>query len=424
MNTHSQKFIRKRKFALVLPLLVLPFLTLAFWALGGGNAAGNEKPVHQGLDLTLPEPKLENHLEGKLSLYERAEQNARRLKDAKAADPYSRDLETDSINNNMGHEPYDDEYGEYPLITHTNVNNALDESSQTEAKLCRQLAEIKAQINTTSNWKQESDDSGQEDWLPATEKVPDWQPTVAGAADASLQPTADPELQQLDNMLTKILDIEHPQRVKERLQQQSIDKRGLVFPVETKPDIPKAALMQRDNNAIKTFSVNQFYDSGNDLFDQNETAIPAVVHETQALVSGATLKLRLTEDVFINGIRIPAGTFIYGLCSLDGERLTVDVKHIRYRNSLLPVNLSVFDIDGITGIRIPGAISRDAAKQGMTNGIQSMDFYNMDPSLGAQAASAGIQTFKSLLGNKAKLIKATVRAGYPVLLVDNNKRNQ
>jgi conjugative transposon TraM protein len=392
--------------------------------LGGGSAAGNEKPTHKGLDLTLPEPKLDNHMDNKLSLYEQAEQRARRLKDAKAADPYSRDLETDSINNNMGHEPYDDEYGEYPLITHTNVNNALDESSQTEAKLRRQLAELKAQINTTSNWKQESDDSGQEDWLPATEKVPDWQPTVTGAADASLQPTADPELQQLDNMLTKILDIEHPQRVKERLQQQSMDKRGLVFPVETKPDIPKADLLQPQNKAFSEPSGNAFYESENIWSAQNETAIPAVVHETQTLVSGATLKLRLTEDVFINGIQVPAGTFIYGLCSLDGERLIVDVKHIRYRNTLLPVKLSVFDIDGIAGIRIPGAISRNAAKQGMTNGIQSMDFYSMNPSLGAQAASAGIQTVKSLLGNKAKLIKATVRAGYPVLLMDNNKRNQ
>lgn len=409
---------------MVLPLLVLPFLTLTFWALGGGSAAGNEKPTHKGLELTLPEPKIDNHMDNKLSLYEQAEQRARRLKDAKAADPYSRALDTDSINNNMGNEPYDDAYEQYPLITHTNVNNALDESSQTEAKLRRQLANLKAQINTPPDSEQDSEDYRQNSWSPLTEDVSAWQPSPVGLQDASLPTASDPELQQLDNMLTKILDIEHPQRVTKRLKQQSLDKRGLVFPVETKPDIPKADLMQPQNKAFSESSGNAFYESENNWSAQNETAIPAVVHETQTLVSGATLKLRLTEDVFVNGIQVPAGIFIYGLCSLDGERLTVTVKHIRYKNALLPVNLSVFDMDGITGIHIPGAISRDAAKQGMTNGIQSMDFYNMDPSLGAQAASAGVQTVKSLLGNKAKLIKATVRAGYPVLLVDNNKRNQ
>ena len=39
----SQAFLRKRKMMMVLPLLVLPFLTMAFWALGGGNAATIEK---------------------------------------------------------------------------------------------------------------------------------------------------------------------------------------------------------------------------------------------------------------------------------------------------------------------------------------------------------------------------------------------
>lgn len=423
MDTHSQKFIRKRKFALVLPLLVLPFLTLAFWALGGGSASGNEKPVHQGLDLTLPEPKLENQLEGKLSLYEQAEKKARRLQDAKAADPYSRTFDTDSLRDAIDSHPVGFEQQEDPLNTHANFDNAFEESRQTETKLRRQLADLKAQINTPPDLEQDTDDYLPDDWPLSAAELPYRQPSTAGLKDASLPSTTDPELRQLDNMLTKILDIEHPQRVRERLQQQSLDKRGLVFPVKTKPAIPKADLLQPTNNTVTELQGNQFYESSNNLSSQYQTAIPAVVHETQTLVSGATIKLRLTDAVFINGQEIPAGTFVFGLCSLDGERLRVDVKHIRFKNALLPVNLSIYDMDGIAGIRIPGAISRNAAKQGMTNGIQSMDFYNMDPSLGAQAASAGIQTVKSLLGNKAKLIKATVRAGYPVLLVDNNKRN-
>lgn len=423
MDTHSQKFIRKRKFALVLPLLVLPFLTLAFWALGGGSASGNEKPVHQGLDLTLPEPKLENQLEGKLSLYEQAEKKARRLQDAKAADPYSRTFYTDSSTDAINSHPVGFKQEEYSYHTDADFDNAFEESRQTETKLRRQLADLKAQINTPPDLEQDTDDYLKKDWPSATDKLSVWQPPVASLPEAPSPVAPDPELQQLDNMLTKILDIEHPQRVRERLQQQSLDKRGVVFPVKTKPAIPKADLLQPTNNTVTELQGNQFYESGNNLSSQYQTAIPAVVHETQTLVSGATIKLRLTDAVFINGQEIPAGTFVFGLCSLDGERLTVEVKHIRFKNALLPVNLSIYDMDGIAGIRIPGAISRNAAKQGMTNGIQSMDFYNMDPSLGAQAASAGIQTVKSLLGNKAKLIKATVRAGYPVLLVDNNKRN-
>lgn len=42
MKTHSKEFLRKRKFLMVLPLLILPFVTLFFWALGGGQGS----PVH------------------------------------------------------------------------------------------------------------------------------------------------------------------------------------------------------------------------------------------------------------------------------------------------------------------------------------------------------------------------------------------
>ena len=38
-KTHSQKFLKQRKFFMVLPLLVIPFLVIIFAALGGGKGA-------------------------------------------------------------------------------------------------------------------------------------------------------------------------------------------------------------------------------------------------------------------------------------------------------------------------------------------------------------------------------------------------
>ena len=36
-NQQSAETLRKRKFLVVLPLLICPFMTMAFWALGGGK---------------------------------------------------------------------------------------------------------------------------------------------------------------------------------------------------------------------------------------------------------------------------------------------------------------------------------------------------------------------------------------------------
>lgn len=41
-KAHSPQFRQQRKFYMVLPLLVLPFITFMFWALGGGKVSNTQ----------------------------------------------------------------------------------------------------------------------------------------------------------------------------------------------------------------------------------------------------------------------------------------------------------------------------------------------------------------------------------------------
>ena len=100
----------------------------------------------------------------------------------------------------------------------------------------------------------------------------------------------------------------------------------------------------------------------------------------------------------------------------------MNINSVRYQHSLYPVKLEVYDIDGLPGIYIPGAINRDVAKQSTDNALQSVALNSLDPSIGAQAASAGIEAAKTLLSKKVKMIKVEVKAGYKILLKDNNQQ--
>jgi conjugative transposon TraM protein len=155
--------------------------------------------------------------------------------------------------------------------------------------------------------------------------------------------------------------------------------------------------------------------------NSNSNAISAVVHETQVVVSGSAVKLRLTNEVIINGVLIPKDSFLFGTASLNGERLIIKINSIRFRNSLFPVDLSVYDLDGLAGIYIPGAITRDVARQSADRAVQDIGFSTFDPSLEVQAASAGVEVAKNLFSKKAKLVKVTVKAGYQVLLRDEKQ---
>ncbi|MDQ6889964.1 MAG: conjugative transposon protein TraM, partial [Bacteroidota bacterium] len=166
---------------------------------------------------------------------------------------------------------------------------------------------------------------------------------------------------------------------------------------------------------------NGFYSIDDDLKDEEENnAIEAVVNTDQTLVNGSVIKLRLTTDIYINGTLIPKNNFVFGTASLNDERLTIDINSIRNNKSIFPVKLEVYDMDGLPGIYIPGAITRDAAKQSADNGLQLTELSSMDPSLKAQAASAGINSVKSMLSRKVKQVKVMVKAGYKVLLKDQN----
>lgn len=208
--------------------------------------------------------------------------------------------------------------------------------------------------------------------------------------------------------MDKILDIQHPDRVKERIKEKSLRQIENISEVSNKSN----------DDTI----VNGFYSLENETTRKQSNAIEAVVHENQILVNGAIIKLRLLSDIYINADKIPSGNFVFGVVLLNGERLEIEINSIRNGNNLFNVKMEVYDMDGLPGIYIPGAISRDVAKQSADNSLQMMELTTLDPSLKAQATAAGIGTIKNLLSKKVRQIKCAVKAGYKILL--KNKDNQ
>jgi conjugative transposon TraM protein len=214
--------------------------------------------------------------------------------------------------------------------------------------------------------------------------------------------------------MDKLMLIQHPEKFRDSLLASGIKNKKESYPVSTRPEVLEGSWSS---------SQNAFFGLDDEYTEpaSNSTAMEAIVDQTQTLVTGATVKLRLLEDIYIQGNRIPKDELIYGISSLENERLKISIHSIRSQENILPVSLDVYDLDGIEGIYIPGSISRDAGKQSADQAISSMAIASLDPSVGAQAANAGIQAAKTLMSKKIKLVRATLKAGYRVLLVDNHR---
>jgi conjugative transposon TraM protein len=420
-KTKSLKVLKQRKMLMVLPLLALPFITAIFWALGGGkmDAANLAAPEQKGFNIKLPKANLkEGVLLDKMNYYDMAALDSAKLNELIKKDPnylnqsfqIDSTLDSSSVNNKKGRIGLNTSAYQDP--NEVKVHQKLEALQ----KAINAPVAVPVQNREVSRYAKSNEPSMHSKDVDRLEQM---MQSMNGQQD-----TPDPELQQLGGMLENILDIQHPDRIQEKLRKASEAQRGQVFSISTGEQENLVSSLQNKSGNGTDSRANRFYsidEPENMVLIQN--AVASVIHETQTIVNGATVKFRLMNDIFISGVKIPKDNFLFGIASLKGERLTIKINSIRYNNSLFPVDLSVYDLDGLVGIYIPGAINRDVAKASADRSMQTLGVASLDDSWGAQAAGAGIEAAKSLLSKKVKMIKVIVKAGYQVLLRDEKQKD-
>lgn len=426
----SLRKLKQRKMLMVLPVLTLPFITLLFWTLGGGkmNADNTEMEEKRGFNFELPEPKfkMDSDLD-KMSYYDQATLDSIKLQEQirkdlnYAVEDYL--TSSESIESQAHYNPNSFKKSRSALNT-----NSFQEPN--EEKIYEKLRALQKAINQPSdvigNSQELSEFASKQSSSIESEDVKSLQQMMS-AMNQPQEP--DPELKQLGGMLENILDIQHPARVEEKLKQSAIHQQAKVFAVDKKENADNITTLQvpmqnHQSGLEPELKQNSFYSLDEDFVSKDiQNTLEAVMHETQTIVDGSIVKLRLSTDVFIRGVSIPKNSFLFGIASLKGERLDIKIRNIKYRNSIFPVELSVYDMDGINGIYIPGAINRDVAKASADRSIQTLGVTNLDDSWGSQAVGVGVEAAKSLFSKKVKLIKVVVKAGYQVLLYDEKQKN-
>ena len=409
---HTPEFLKERKFLVIIPLLIIPFLTMAFWALGGGkqSASAFENSNVQGLNATLPQAQFKDQkAQDKMGVYQTVKTDSASSANSGVSESFVKSMGLDAAK--AGHTD------SATQRSTANLTGGPTVADVNEAKIQAKLAAINQQIN-----QPETTNYGGSSSVPqstADVKRLELMMKAMNGNDGG----NDPEMKQLTQMLQQINDIQNPGNANSRLRNQSLKNHGRVYAVAAAKDDDD------DNSAPDKMQVSYaLYDGGGKSKKHRsassaETAgntIQAVVHEDQTLVTGAVIKLRLLDGVYVNGKMIPKGSFVYGTCALNNERLEIKITSIRYLNNILPVALSVYDLDGMQGLYVPGSIGRDAAKNGVGDAVQSLQLMSMDQSVGTQAASAGVEAAKGLFNHKVKQIKVKVKAGYEVLLKDSN----
>ncbi|MVN79101.1 conjugative transposon protein TraM [Hymenobacter sp. HMF4947] len=403
---HTQAFLKKRQLMVFAPLPIVACMTALFAVGGGGKGvaaatATSNAPGASGLNLSLPSA-------GKTTLFENKMQAAAAPQDsnrhnnlafappittAAGAAPGASAAGTQLAGANYAVQPgqsgqkYDPNADPNVVAMQTRMQR-LQEQTSTQPGVAPAAAPAASSPRTSS---------------------------AAVAAAPAHDTRMDASLKELDELKNQ-----YQQRL---LAMNSPATSPAAAPVPTSATTAKkmTVITQVRPSVVSTLQqaapqTNGFHTLGESNTASTVNAVPAVIHNDQVVEAGSTVKLRLLQDVQLEGRLIPRNSFLYGTCSMAGNRLTIAATSVQYQGNLLPVSLKAFDIDGNEGLNIPGSIDRDALKQGAAQGVSSADLLTMSPSLGAQAAGIAIQTGKALTGRKIKTVKIHLKANYQLLL--------
>ena len=155
--------------------------------------------------------------------------------------------------------------------------------------------------------------------------------------------------------------------------------------------------------------------------------IKACVYGDQTVVSGQSVRLRLLEDMRVGKYVLPRNTLITGEGSIKGERLDIEILQVEYNGIIIPVELTVHDNDGQSGIFIPGSMETSVAKEMAANLGQnlgtsiSITTQSAEEQLLSEVGKGAIQGVSQYITKKMREEKVHLKSGYTLMLYQNNQ---
>jgi conjugative transposon TraM protein len=406
---------KKKKMLVAAAIFVLPLAVIVGLILSLTNRPSKAAPAKaagSAFNTSMPSPNLPSATKNKLEIYMQAEQDSIRTHQLQDKDPYALRLDTPSAKMSpppqIGSVAAVGPKATFPVPARTVT------ADDNEKKVQDGLQRLYAALG------QSAPNQNQGRALPNASTTSPFDGSIETAhmdrlmAALQAKDTAtSPQLQQVSQVLDKIMAITHPERSRtpepdsSRLPQE-VTTAGRGGPFDDPIDL-------RTYRPSSTGFLG--FDDEGDTMQTTAPAILAVIHSDQVVLSGSIVKLRLLQDIYVGGQRVAANSFIYGMAAISGERVSIQLSNVVAGDQVYPVALKVYDaVDGLEGIYVPGMITRDVVKENASAGVSGMSIGTLDPSLGAQAAAAGIETAKSLISKKIRLLKATLKEGHLVTL--------
>jgi len=166
-----------------------------------------------------------------------------------------------------------------------------------------------------------------------------------------------------------------------------------------------------------------FYTAGStEEVVQPKNSIKACVHEAQTVVGETGVRLRLLEPAKTPQRTIPKGTIVTANAKFQNGRLQLKVTSVELEGNIIPVDITIYDLDGQQGLYAPyspemNALTEMAGNMSQTGETSVMLTQNAGQQVAADLSRGVVQGISGYFAKKVRTPKVTLKAGYQVFLV-------
>ncbi|QRO48551.1 conjugative transposon protein TraM [Butyricimonas virosa] len=143
--------------------------------------------------------------------------------------------------------------------------------------------------------------------------------------------------------------------------------------------------------------------------EQEANLIKAIIDEDIKAVDGSRVRLRLLDDVEINGTVVENGTYLYATMSGFGsQRVKGTINSVLVNDEIIKVNLSIYDTDGLEGLYVPSSSFRETAKDVASGAVGSNMSFN-NGTAGSSLTQWGMQAIQNAYQKTSNAVSKAIR---------------
>lgn len=213
----------------------------------------------------------------------------------------------------------------------------------------------------------------------------------------------------------KANDPEHQAKLARELQEKELRKEMARIEA-SRFTVQKSDLTKGVFNTLKPESSNSF--------------IKAIIDENVTGYAGSRIRIKLMEDIMVGKEVVKKGTYLYAIINgFSQQRITLKITSIMKGNKIMPIDLDIYDTDGMIGLYVPASAFREFTKNLGGQTMQGMNINTSSSEDQSQLLMSTLQrAFQSTSQAVAKAIrqnKANLKYSTYIYLIDSQElKNQ